>query len=169
MLFDAVFKSTRNRTRRRRASTTRSTTPRRSRKPRRSQSRKFSSNPQTKRGVPVKAGAPPFLCAQLSVLSCGEEGKSFIRLQLLLGRKNGVRNAPGPKCQGFARSVPPTQVSPHPWFFVSVASKGLRVSVSGLESTLTDISISVDSKGGYIALKLCKTRVTRRRQEQREH
>jgi hypothetical protein len=33
-----------------------------------------------------------------------------------------------------------------PWFFVNVASKGLRVYVSGLESTLADISISVDSK-----------------------
>ena len=32
-------------------------------------------------------------------------------------------------------------------FFVSVASKGLSVYVSGLESTLTDISISVDFKG----------------------
>src|SRR5258708_26708192 len=117
MLFDAVFKSTRNRTRRRRASTTRSTTPRRSRKPRRSQSRKFSSNPKTKRGVPVKAGAPPFLCAQLSVLSFGEEGKSFIRLHLLPVRKNSVRNAPGLKCQGSARSVPPDQGCPPPQIF----------------------------------------------------
>jgi hypothetical protein len=32
-------------------------------------------------------------------------------------------------------------------FFVSVASKELRVHVSGLESTLTGILISVDSKG----------------------
>src|SRR5258708_27934869 len=31
-------------------------------------------------------------------------------------------------------------------FFISVASKGLRVYVSGLESTLASISISVDSK-----------------------
>jgi hypothetical protein len=31
-------------------------------------------------------------------------------------------------------------------FFVSVASKELRVYVSGLESTLADIPISVDSK-----------------------
>ncbi len=31
-------------------------------------------------------------------------------------------------------------------FFVSVASKKLRVYVSGLESTLARISISVDSK-----------------------
>ena len=31
-------------------------------------------------------------------------------------------------------------------FFVSVAYKGLRVHVSGLESTLAGISISVDSK-----------------------
>ena len=35
---------------------------------------------------------------------------------------------------------------PSPWFSVSVASKGLRVCVSGLESTLAGISISVDSK-----------------------
>jgi hypothetical protein len=32
-------------------------------------------------------------------------------------------------------------------FFISVASKGLSVFVSGLESTLTGISISVDSTG----------------------
>jgi hypothetical protein len=31
-------------------------------------------------------------------------------------------------------------------FFIGVASKGLRVYVSGLESTLASISISVDSK-----------------------
>jgi hypothetical protein len=45
-------------------------------------------------------------------------------------------------------------VSPSPWFFVSVASKGLRVCVSGLKSTLAGISISVDSKrarGGMIS------------------
>jgi hypothetical protein len=35
---------------------------------------------------------------------------------------------------------------PLPRFFVSVASKGLRNSVSGLESTLTGILTSVDSK-----------------------
>ncbi len=34
-------------------------------------------------------------------------------------------------------------------FFVSVASKGLRICVSGLESTLAGTSISVDSKGSY--------------------
>jgi hypothetical protein len=34
-----------------------------------------------------------------------------------------------------------------PCMFVSVASKGLRVYVSDLESTLAGISISVDSKG----------------------
>src|SRR2546426_1148449 len=33
------------------------------------------------------------------------------------------------------------------WFFVSVADKGLSVSVSGLESTLTGWCVSVDSKG----------------------
>jgi hypothetical protein len=32
-------------------------------------------------------------------------------------------------------------------FFISVASKGLSVSVSGLESTLAGISVSVDFKG----------------------
>jgi hypothetical protein len=32
-------------------------------------------------------------------------------------------------------------------FFISVASKGLIVNVSGLESTLAGISASVDSKG----------------------
>jgi hypothetical protein len=35
---------------------------------------------------------------------------------------------------------------PLPRFFVSVASKGLRIYVSGLESTLAGISIGVDSK-----------------------
>jgi hypothetical protein len=34
-----------------------------------------------------------------------------------------------------------------PSFFVSVASKGVRTHVRGLESTLTDICVSVDSKG----------------------
>ncbi len=37
---------------------------------------------------------------------------------------------------------------PSPLFFVSVASKGLNVRVSGLESTFADTSVSVDSKGG---------------------
>ena len=46
---------------------------------------------------------------------------------------------------------------PSPWFSVSVASKGLRVYVSGLESTLAGISISVDSKGTYVAPKLCNS------------
>jgi hypothetical protein len=41
-------------------------------------------------------------------------------------------------------------------FFVSVASKGLRVYVSGLESTLAGMPISVDSKGSYAAQKLCR-------------
>ena len=36
---------------------------------------------------------------------------------------------------------------PLPLVFVSVASKSLRVHVSGLESTLAGTSISVDSKG----------------------
>src|SRR5216683_1554186 len=34
-------------------------------------------------------------------------------------------------------------------FFISVASKGLSVYVSGLESTLAGRCVSVDSKGGY--------------------
>jgi hypothetical protein len=37
-------------------------------------------------------------------------------------------------------------LAPSPWVFVSVASKGLRVLVSALESTLARISVSVDSK-----------------------
>src|SRR2546427_5043863 len=36
---------------------------------------------------------------------------------------------------------------PLPLFFVSVASKGFRVCVSGLESTLAGAFVSVDSKG----------------------
>src|SRR5260370_25752739 len=36
---------------------------------------------------------------------------------------------------------------PLPLLFISVASKGFSVHVSGLESTLAGISISVDSKG----------------------
>jgi hypothetical protein len=47
-------------------------------------------------------------------------------------------------------------LAPLPRFFISVASKGLSVYVSGLESTLTGISISVDSKGAYIAPNLRK-------------
>jgi hypothetical protein len=39
------------------------------------------------------------------------------------------------------------ELSPLPLVFVSVASKSLRVHVSGLESTLAGTSISVDSKG----------------------
>ncbi len=51
-----------------------------------------------------------------------------------------------------------SHISPLPRFFISVASKGLSVYVSGLESTLTGISISVDSKGAYIAPNLQKIR-----------
>src|SRR5712664_876318 len=43
---------------------------------------------------------------------------------------------------------------PPPMFFVSVASKALRVYVSGLESTLARISISVDSKWVSLAMNL---------------
>src|SRR6266704_247351 len=50
-------------------------------------------------------------------------------------------------------SVPTTPSAPSPLVFVSVASKGLRVYVSDLESTLAGIPISVDSKGAYIATK----------------
>jgi hypothetical protein len=46
-------------------------------------------------------------------------------------------------------------------FFISVASKGLNVYVSGLESTLAGISTSVDSKGVYVALELCKVAYSR--------
>ena len=38
-----------------------------------------------------------------------------------------------------------------PQFFVSVASKGLKFCVSGLESTFTGGPASVDSKGSYVA------------------
>src|SRR5216684_2141051 len=56
---------------------------------------------------------------------------------------------------GAAKANP---VRGHPsWFFVSVASKGLSDCVSGLESTLAGCLISVDSKGTYVAPKLCKT------------
>jgi hypothetical protein len=34
----------------------------------------------------------------------------------------------------------------HPLFFVSIADKGLRVGVSGLESTVVGDCVSVDSK-----------------------
>jgi hypothetical protein len=44
-----------------------------------------------------------------------------------------------------------------PMFFISVASKGLRVYVSGLESTLAGISTSDDSKETYVAPKLCNS------------
>ena len=50
-----------------------------------------------------------------------------------------------------------TCVPPPPGFFVSVASKGFRNYVSGLESTLANISTSVDSKELTIGLELCKT------------
>jgi hypothetical protein len=48
-----------------------------------------------------------------------------------------------------------------PWFFVSVASKGVSVSVRPLKSTLMSILISVASKaldGGRLRLKTGKTR-----------
>src|SRR6266702_1552143 len=47
-----------------------------------------------------------------------------------------------------------TITDPPPMFFVSVASKGLNVYVSGLESTLAGISISVDSKWVSLAMNL---------------
>lgn len=47
-------------------------------------------------------------------------------------------------------------IPPPPGFFVSVASKWFSVSVNGLESTLARSHGSVDSKGGYVAPKLCK-------------
>src|SRR6266446_3245264 len=57
-----------------------------------------------------------------------------------------VRDAPGLFCQGCARSVPTITGPPSPWFSVSVASKGLSVAVSGLESTVAGGCVSVDSK-----------------------
>ncbi len=48
---------------------------------------------------------------------------------------------------------------PSPLFFVSVASKGLRNPVSRLLATLTGEFTSVDSKGSYVAPKLCKMRI----------
>src|SRR5713101_2154666 len=59
------------------------------------------------------------------------------------------------QCQGCSRSIlsgmcPVRTIitgPPPPWFCVSVASKELRVCVSGLESTLAGIPISVASKG----------------------
>ena len=47
-----------------------------------------------------------------------------------------------------------TITDPSPYVFVSVASKGLRGYVSGLESTLAGISISVDSKWVSLAMNL---------------
>jgi hypothetical protein len=58
--------------------------------------------------------------------------------------------------ESFVRFLVNNNSHPSPVFFVSVASKGLNVSVSRLESTLASIPISVDSKGTYAALKLCK-------------
>ena len=40
--------------------------------------------------------------------------------------------------------------------FDPVACKGLSISVSGLESTLTGGRVGVDSKGGCVAPKQCK-------------
>jgi hypothetical protein len=48
------------------------------------------------------------------------------------------------------------KADPPPGFFVSVASKGLRVHVSGLESTLAGIPISVDSKGLRMQTVQCR-------------
>src|SRR5260370_38962310 len=62
---------------------------------------------------------------------------------------DNVRNAPGLICQGCARSVA-IPGPPPPWFFVSAASHGLRDCVSGLESTLAAISISVDSQIAWV-------------------
>jgi len=42
---------------------------------------------------------------------------------------------------------PAPHPAPTPLSFLSVASKGLKVYVSGLESTLAGLSIRVDSKG----------------------
>jgi hypothetical protein len=59
-------------------------------------------------------------------------------LRTLLRRSSPVEQ------NGVARQ---TAHLPSPYIFVCVASKGLRVHVSVLESTHAGISISVDSKG----------------------
>src|SRR5206468_9276430 len=65
----------------------------------------------------------------------------------LAGKKTGI-NAPTRRNAVTVERSPIRigAANPSPWFFVSVASKGLRVYVSGLESTLAGISTSVDSK-----------------------
>src|SRR5216683_5295558 len=89
--------------------------------------------------------------------SCSKTKRSFSSITLLVfhGMRLFYTQLPKfPQCQGCSRSILsgmcPVRTTitgpPPPWFFVSVASKGLRFYVSGLESTLTDISISVDSK-----------------------
>jgi hypothetical protein len=50
-------------------------------------------------------------------------------------------------CQGCARSVPPALASPSPHFSVSVASKGLIIYLSVLESALTKRPLNIDYKG----------------------
>jgi hypothetical protein len=44
-------------------------------------------------------------------------------------------------------AVPEWEECPHPWFFVSVASKGFSKAVSLLSATLARRSISVAAKG----------------------
>jgi len=62
----------------------------------------------------------------------------------------GVEDTQGPLYPGYeARRVPPL-------LSVSVVSKELSVYISGSESTLERIPVNVDSKGTYVALKLCK-------------
>src|SRR6266436_5744544 len=89
--------------------------------------------------------------------SCSKTKRSFSSITLLVfhGMRLFYTQLPKfPQCQGCSRSILsgmcPVRTSsgayPPPMFLVSVASKELRVCVSGLESTLTGISTSVDSK-----------------------
>jgi hypothetical protein len=61
-----------------------------------------------------------------------------------MGREILRRDAPQDSLSSSDKLV--NNNSPSPFIFVSVASKGLRVHICGLESTLARISISVDSK-----------------------
>ena len=94
---------------------------------------------------------------------------AFWRGQALLTGKNGAEARQAATLQSCKRdpSLPMvvqdrhpssgvwlTITDPPPMFFVSVASKGLRGYVSGLESTVTRISISVDSKWVSLAMNL---------------
>src|SRR5260370_38084998 len=81
--------------------------------------------------------------------SCSKTNRSFSSITLLvfhgmrlfytqLPKFCSVRDAPGPFCQGCARSVPDRRGTPPPGFFASVDSKG---SLSRAESTLIEVVI----------------------------